>query len=312
MGGSNSRAKLTGEQNAANADLSNRTVLITGANAGLGLETARVLANRGARVVMAARDTAKCEAAIASLPTPTLGGSFVPMQLDLSSLASVSRFATDYLARGWPLHLLICNAGVMATPYSLTADGVELQLGTNHLGHYALTQQLLPALLATAAKQPVRVVVLSSEAIVMHPSIDYAHLPDPTTANYSAWRAYGQSKWANVLFANELNRRYSNQHITAYSAHPGIIFTQLYQHAAKPLVWLARLAIRRAKTVEQGAATTVYCAVEPGLEQNGAGQFFEDSAVSERAELEKMTEEEAGKFWEWSEQIVKERGPAKS
>ncbi len=223
-----------------------RTVIVTGANSGLGLATARELARVGARVTMACRDTAKADAAAAGL-----SGDVQVRRLDLQDLASVREFA-DGIAE---VDVLINNAGIMAVPYALTRDGFESQIGTNHLGHFALTNLLLP-------KLSDRVVTVSSFAHILGrislKDLNWKARP------YQAWLAYGQSKLANLLFTSELQRRLSaaGLPLKAYAAHPGYSATNLQSHTGSDLgsrLW--PLANRLAGTSpDYGAGPTLYAA----------------------------------------------------
>lgn len=206
-------------------DLQGRTYLITGANSGLGYFTALGLGKKGARVIMACRNPAKAAEALAQLKAAGATGCETAT-LDLASLSSIQRFAESIVAEGGPLHGLINNAGVMATPHHLTQDGFEAQLGTNHLGHFALTGRLLPALLRTPGA---RVVNVSS---FVH-RLGVVRLDDlMMTRGYSRWPAYFQSKLCNLLFTLELKRR-SRGRLTTAAAHPGYADTNLQTAAAK-------------------------------------------------------------------------------
>jgi NAD(P)-dependent dehydrogenase (short-subunit alcohol dehydrogenase family) len=241
-------------------DQQGRTVVVTGANSGLGLVTARVLAAAGARVVLAVRDPARGEAAARTIP-----GETEVRRLDLADLASVRAFADQWEG---PLDVLVNNAGVMAVPLSRTADGFELQLGTNHLGHFALTNLLFPHLRD-------RVVTLSSQA---HRTgrIDLADL-NWQRRRYRRWAAYGQSKLANLLFTLELQRRFdrAGSPLRALAAHPGYAATNLQSHtgsrAQDALLALAGRVL--AQSDEHGALPTLYAATEdlPGGSYVGPG-----------------------------------------
>ncbi len=204
-------------------DQTGRTVLVTGANSGLGFQTSLELARRGARVLMACRNPGRAEDALGRVRLEVPGAAAELVSLDLSSLDSVERAAEDVRSRVPHLDLLVNNAGIMAVPEGKTADGFELQFGTNHLGHFALTGRLLPTLLAADAP---RVVTVSSTAHIIG-KINFADLH--ATNGYGRWKAYGQSKLANLLFASELQRRAGGRILSA-SAHPGYAATHLQEH----------------------------------------------------------------------------------
>ena len=200
-----------------------KTALITGANSGLGFEAAKVLAGKGAAVTLAVRDTAKGEKAAADVRAAAPYADLEVMALDLASLTSVRSFAETFAASHGRLDMLINNAGVMAIPRRTTADGFEMQFGTNHLGHFALTGLLLPLLLTTPAA---RIVTVSSGAHILG-KINFDDLQGERS--YSKWGAYGQSKLANLLFAYELQRKLQAAGGGAVSvvAHPGYASTNL-------------------------------------------------------------------------------------
>jgi NAD(P)-dependent dehydrogenase (short-subunit alcohol dehydrogenase family) len=229
-------------------DLSGQTVIITGANSGIGHAAAQALATAGARVVLAVRDPAKGEAAAASIP-----GTTEVRPLDLASLDSVRAFAAAWQGE---IALLINNAGVMIPPLTRTADGFELQFGTNHLGHFALTNLLLPQVTS-------RVVTVSSDAH-RGGAIDFDDL-NWERRRYRRWRAYGQSKLANLLFTSELQRRLTQagSNVKATAAHPGYAATNLQSHSGSRLTAfgfaLGNRAIARDAT--SGALPTLYAAV---------------------------------------------------
>jgi NAD(P)-dependent dehydrogenase (short-subunit alcohol dehydrogenase family) len=207
-------------------DQHGRVAVITGATSGLGLQTALELAAHGATVVVAARDPAKTGKAVAEIRAAADGALAESVELDLASLESVRKAAADLTARFPRLDLLINNAGVMMPPYGLTADGFELQFGTNHLGHFALTGLLLPNLLAVPGS---RVVTVSSNG---HRTgrMDFGNLM--SNRHYSKMSAYGRSKLANLMFTYELQRRLSaaNARTIAVAAHPGTARTELTRH----------------------------------------------------------------------------------
>jgi NAD(P)-dependent dehydrogenase (short-subunit alcohol dehydrogenase family) len=283
-------------------DQRGRRAVVTGANSGLGLIFARELARRGASVVLACRDMRKGEAALAEVRAA--GGEPELGRLDLGDLESVRAFAAT---QERPIDLLMCNAGVMAPPRRETADGFELQLGTNHLGHFALTGLLLDRL--KAADTP-RVVSISSNGHRMG-RIDFDDLQGER--RYSRWRAYGTSKLANLLFMLELDRRAraAGLPLVSVAAHPGYTATNL-QFAAPPLV--DRLVMRVgnvviAQSAEKGALTGLYAATVPGLpggsyvgpdgpgEWRGSPQLV---GMSKRAH----DPETARRLWEASESLT--------
>jgi NAD(P)-dependent dehydrogenase (short-subunit alcohol dehydrogenase family) len=249
-------------------DLTGRRALVTGVTSGLGKVTARELARAGAEVVLAARNPARLAGAESELRRAVPTGSFVPLILDLADLASVRRAAAEAAALG-PLDLLVNNAGVMATPEARTADGFELQLGTNHLGPFALTGLLLPAL---ARSTDARVVTVSS---LMARTVHTVALSDPRqrTGHYARWNAYGQSKLANLLFTFELDRRVraAGLPVTAVAAHPGYTRTNLVnagmnmgRRRVGGTIGLAVTGLV-GQGVEDGAAPQLWAATEPGL-----------------------------------------------
>jgi NAD(P)-dependent dehydrogenase (short-subunit alcohol dehydrogenase family) len=244
-------------------DHSGRTAIVTGANSGIGLVAARELARSGARVIMACRDVSKGVEAAAALP-----GDVEVRELDLADLTSIRTFAESVTD---DVHLLINNAGVMATPQRRTADGFELQFGTNHLGHFALTGLLLPRLRD-------RVVTVSS---TMH-RVGRIVLDDLNweRRRYSRWPAYGQSKLANLLFTYELSRRLSaaDSRVLATAAHPGYASTNLQSHTESFQDWFMAIGNRIvAQSADMGALPTLYAAVAevPSGSFVGPGGLFE-------------------------------------
>jgi NAD(P)-dependent dehydrogenase (short-subunit alcohol dehydrogenase family) len=277
-------ATSTADDVLAGADLAGKRVFVTGVSAGLGVETARALVARGAHVVGAARDLAKAETATRHIRTAGQGA-FDLLALDLASLASVRACADALTKDGRPFDLVIANAGVMACPFGLTADGFETQFGTNHLGHFVLVNRIA-ALLRPAA----RLVVLASAG---HRFAD-VDLDDPGFArtSYDPWVAYGRAKTANILFAVAFDRRHKAHGIRAAAVHPGGIATELGRHAyAEPgalerqieTLNAANLAAGlppfRLKTVPQGAATSVWAGVVADAEEIGR-RYCEDCRVA--------------------------------
>jgi len=255
-------------------DLRERLAVVTGANGGLGLETARALAGAGAHVVMAARDQEKASAAEKSILATHPGGSLEVVALDLGSLAAVREAADRVLGAHDRIDVLVNNAGVMAIPERSTEDGFEMQLGVNHLGHFALTAHLLPGLLRAEAA---RVVSVTSTAHHMGRAIDPAnpHL----RGNYGEWKAYGQSKLANFHFAIGLQRRFEAAAVAATSlcAHPGLSDTDLQATSVTETDggfvqrFFHRLAASTGMTPAAGALPQLRAATDPGAK---GGEFY--------------------------------------
>jgi NAD(P)-dependent dehydrogenase (short-subunit alcohol dehydrogenase family) len=277
-------ATSTTEEVLAGVDLSGRRILVTGVSAGLGVETARVLAAHGAQVVGAARDLAKAERATEAVRAEAAhGGGLELVELDLASLASVRACADALVADGRPFDLVIANAGVMATPFGKTADGFETQFGTNHLGHFVLVNRI-----ARLMKPGSRLVNLSSAG---HRFSD-VDLGDPNfeRTEYAPFVAYGRSKTANVLFAVEFDRRHKAEGVRATAVHPGGIQTELGRYMTPDVMQglldnLARSQPEGApafewKTIPQGAATSVWAGVVAPADAVG-GRYCEDCHVAE-------------------------------
>jgi NAD(P)-dependent dehydrogenase (short-subunit alcohol dehydrogenase family) len=295
-------------------DLTGRNAIVTGASGGLGAETARALAEKGANVLLAARDLAKAAPVAEAIRPQAAGGSVEVAELDLTSLDSVRAFAARFNEAHEELQLLVNNAGIMACPLVRTEQGWERQGATNHLGHFLLTGLLVPALRAGA---PSRVVIVSSAAHLLSPvNFDDVHFE---RRDYDKWVAYAQSKTANVLFARELNRRLQADGVTANALHPGVIMTELARHLTRDDV--KNMMERppegvpfRFKAVPAGAATSVWAATAPELEGRG-GLYLEDCGIGEPAGEEApgtgyaphaFDPEAAKALWDLSEKLVGE------
>jgi NAD(P)-dependent dehydrogenase (short-subunit alcohol dehydrogenase family) len=251
-------------------DESGRLAIVTGSNTGLGYDTARVLAARGARVVMAVRDTAKGDAAAARIRALSPGAEVTVHALDLGSLASVRAAAAELAAAHPRIDLLINNAGVMYPPKQTTADGFELQFGTNHLGHFALTGLLLKNLLGVDGS---RVVAVASIAHNIRAKIDFADL-QWETRRYDRVASYGQSKLANLMFTYDLQRRVAaaKAKTIAVAAHPGVAATELVRHVpGAGLPGVSWLSGRLLNTSELGALPTLRAATDPAVR---GGQYY--------------------------------------
>lgn len=272
----------TSDQVLEGLDLRGRLALVTGASSGLGAESARALAARGAGVVMTGRDVAKTERVAAAIREQTGNAAVEVGELHLEVPDSVRRFAREFLARHGSLQLLLANAGVMACPLTRTAEGWEMQLATNHVGHFLLASLLAPALRAGA---PSRVVAVSS-AGHQFASVDFDD-PHFERRPYDKWEAYGQSKTANIWFARELDRRFASDGVRGFAIHPGMIATELGRHlVAEDMVMLRERARQREsagrtsfKPIPEGAATQLYAATAPELDGKG-GLYLEDCQVS--------------------------------
>jgi NAD(P)-dependent dehydrogenase (short-subunit alcohol dehydrogenase family) len=267
-------AETTADEVLEGVDLTGKTALVTGASAGLGVETVRVLSSHGAAVMGGVRDLAKAEKALSGAGVDV--GQVTLEELDLASLASVRAFTDRITAHYDHLDLLFANAGLMACPPAKTADGFELQFGTNHLGHFVLVNRLVPLLLAGA---PSRIVCLSSSG---H-RIGDVDLDDPNfeTTPYEPWLAYGRSKTANAQFAVELDRRLRDRGVRAVAVHPGGIDTELFRHLdEEQQAFVAASGRASRKTVGQGVATGVWAGIVADADEVG-GKFSEDCHVAD-------------------------------
>ena len=288
-------------------DLTGKVAIVTGANSGIGLEVALALARKGAQVMIASRSLEKCDEAASQIRAKTPACLLEVIRLDLADLASVRAFSDAFRDGHHRLDLLVNNAGVMAIPYRKTADGFEMQFGTNHLGHFALTGLLLDILLNTSAA---RVVTVSSSAHDMG-SVRFDDLQ--RQRSYSKWRAYGQSKLANLLFAYELQRRFAaiGANATSVAAHPGFAATNLQlvgpqMEGSRLQLWGMKAANRLlAQSPEMGALPTLYAATAPDVQGGdyiGPNSFKEwrghpTKVSSNRASYNEAT---AGRLWEVS------------
>ncbi len=252
--------------------LTGRVALITGANTGIGLVTARELAARGAHVFIACRSVEKGQAAVDEIRTATDNAQVEVLALDLGDFESVRQCAKAFLARDLPLHLLINNAG-LAGAKGLTKSGFELAFGTNHLGPFLLTQLLLDRIKQSA---PARVVTVASRAHTRVSGIDFEAVTKPTIGK-AGLPEYGVSKLANVLFSAELARRLAGTGVTTYSLHPGVVASDVWRELPQPFRALAKLFMI---SVEEGAATTLYCATSPEVSEQ-SGLYYDKCSVKE-------------------------------
>lgn len=258
-------------------DVSGKAAMVTGASGGLGAEAARSLAAKGCKVTLVARDEEKTQGVIASIRDAHPEADVDYVLMELSEPNSVNAGAEQWLGSHSQLDMLILNAGVMACPLMRTSEGWEMQLATNHFGHFLLTSRLMGVLQASS---PARVVSLSSAGHRISP----VRLEDPhfNNADYDPWMSYGQSKTANIWFANELDRRYKSQGVRAYSVHPGVIYTNLSRHLSeeslKALGEQMKKGSEEPKSEQAGAASSIFAATAPELADHG-GVYIADCQV---------------------------------
>jgi NAD(P)-dependent dehydrogenase (short-subunit alcohol dehydrogenase family) len=278
--------------------MNGKTVLITGGNSGLGKATARELGRRGARVVITARDAGKGEQAERELRRET-GADVTWMNLDLASLASVTSFAEEFLRCKPELHVLINNAGVLLSQRQETVDGMEMTWAVNHVGHFLLTELLLPCLRTHA---PARIVVVSSQAHYRSWGLSFDDLY--SVKNYQAYRVYADTKLANLYFSRELARRLRGSGVMVNAVHPGLVATGFAAEgdARGPLAWFYRYARPFMRTPEQGAQTILYAATAPELE-GVSGEYFSNSR---RARPSRMARNDvaARKLWALTAELI--------
>ncbi|XP_077241922.1 short-chain dehydrogenase TIC 32, chloroplastic-like isoform X2 [Tasmannia lanceolata] len=298
------QAYSTAEQVTQGIDGTGLTAIVTGASSGIGTETARVLALRGVHVVMGVRNLGAGrdvkEAIVKEIPSAKVD----VMELDLSSMASVRKFTSEFNDMDLPLNILINNAGVMACPFMLSHDGIELQFATNHLGHFLLTDILLETMKNTALKSNIegRIVNVSSEGhkLAYREGIRFDKIND----EYNSIFAYGQSKLANILHANELAKCLKEEgvEITANSLHPGAIVTNLLRHHSFLNGIATMLGKYVLKSIPQGAATTCYVALRPQV-KGVSGKYFRDSNAA-TPNSQATDSELAKKLWDFSVSLI--------
>ena len=288
-------------------DLTGKTAIITGGNSGVGFETATELARHGATTIIACRSASRGEAALRKIKRSAPSLQISLMLLDLGDLASIDAFAESFTKAYETLDLLINNAGIMATPYRTTKDGFESQFGTNHLGHFALTAKLMPAILAAPSA---RIVNVSS---VGHRSGDIEFntlLLD--RSNYKRWRAYYRSKLANLLFTYEMHRRLQSaqiDNISSLAAHPGVARTNLAQGMGFVGTLLKPIAFLFVQSAQMGALPILRAATDPTAQ---GGQYYGPDKPHERSgfpvvvssSTDSHNEETAHQLWERSEELT--------
>lgn len=276
-------------------DLKGRTFLVTGANTGIGKETVRALAGRGARIVMAGRSEEKNRAAMKEIADETGNTDLDFIPLDLGDLASVRSAAATFLASGEPLHVLINNAG-LAGSRGMTPSGFELAFGTNHVGPFLFTELLRDHIVASG---PGRIVNVASTGHYRAKGIDWDAVRRPTVTR-TAFDEYCVSKLANVLHAQELGRRLEGTGVTTYSLHPGAIASDVWREVPFGLRQVMKLFM---KSTEQGARTSLYCATSPDV-AGDTGRYYDNQR--EKAPSKVVTPQLAAELWERSEKWVTE------
>ena len=281
-------------KNAFAHSLVGRVALVTGANTGIGLVTARTLAARGAHVFIACRSETKGQAAADEIREVTGNAQVEALALDLGDLTSVRNCAQAFLARDLPLHLLINNAG-LAGAKGLTQSGFELAFGTNHLGPFLLTNLLLDRIKASA---PARIVNVASRAHSRVSGISFDAVQKPTIGR-TGLPEYGVSKLANVLFSAELGRRLAGTGVTTYALHPGVVASDVWRELPQPFRAVAKLFM---VSVEEGAATTIYCATSPDVA--GQSGLYYDKCSVKAPSIIGQNRALAAALWERSEMWV--------
>lgn len=289
----NFKFENTAEEVTEGLDLSGKTYVVTGSNSGLGLETTRVLAMRGAHIIATARTEEKAKHALGDL---NIEGT--PIACELSDLSSVRDAVAKIKATGRQIDGIIANAGIMALPELQQKDGLELQFYTNHIGHFLLVTELVDQLTENG-----RVVILSSGAhfYARESGLELDNLSGER--DYNDWRMYGRSKMANIQFANALNRRFEGTLRRANSVHPGVIVTNLARHVPNKEQMYEQLKDRvKLKNIGQGAATQCLVATHPALEGVG-GKYFADCQEAPTAPIAQDAAE-AEALWTISEEFV--------
>ncbi|KAL5746363.1 hypothetical protein ACOSP7_027509 [Xanthoceras sorbifolium] len=296
----------TAEEVTQGVDGTGLTAIVTGGSSGIGIETVRALALRGVHVIMAVRNVVAGNKVKEEILKKNPAAKIDVMELDLSSMASVRKFASDFIARGLPLNILINNAGIMGTPFTLSKDNIELQFATNHIGHFLLTNLLLDTMKKTAKEsgREGRIVIVASDGhkFTYPEGIRFDKINDPS--GYTGFSAYGQSKLANILHANELAKRLKEEgvNITVNSLHPGGIATNISRHNGFLNFLSNTIGKLMTKSLEQGAATQCYLALNPQV-QGVTGEYFEDCNISKTTPHGRDAEM-AKKLWDLSMEMT--------
>ncbi|KAJ1952146.1 Retinol dehydrogenase 14 [Linderina pennispora] len=274
-----------------------KVAIVTGANSGIGFVTANALARAGYQTILACRNPGLAQEALDTLKRQTGLENFEVMQLDLASLESVDKFVKQFKAKYETLDILVNNAGVMMCPYSQTKDGTEMQFGTNHIGHFALTTQLLDSL--KAAKGGARIVNVASLASYMTTGIDYSAIEDKES--YDRNNNYAMAKLANVTFSNALARKLQGTNVTVNSLHPGSIKTNLTRHVGTGAI-MDTIFNTVLIDAQAGALTSIYLALSPDVE--GASGKYYSRCEATNPHPKALDEAEQDRLWKYSENLV--------
>ena len=309
-----------------------KIVIVTGANTGLGFETVKCLASKGATVILACRNINLGEAAVEKIKSTVEDADIMFMQLDLGSKKSIKEFSVKFQSKFKTLDILINNAGVMACPKLLTEDGLEMQFGVNHFGHFYLTILLLPLLIKSGTPDsPSRVVNLSSMGqFLFSPSQGIRFDDINGDESYNSWERYGQSKLCNILFTKELNDRYQSKNVISVAVHPGVITgTELVRHIftlnnvtgvskdTLSVLWsllstqkLSLISGQRSKSIPEGVSTTLVAALDPKVVPGG---YYYDCKLSQGEGLHPKVDDQAlaKKLWEFSEALITDSSQGK-
>ncbi|XP_050224196.1 short-chain dehydrogenase TIC 32 A, chloroplastic [Mercurialis annua] len=308
--GSNSSADQVSQDFAASSLQPHLTAILTGATSGIGVETARVLAKRGVRVVIPARNLKKADQVKEIIQKESPNSEIIIFETDLSSFASVKKFASDFLALGLPLNILINNAGIYSKNLEFSEDKVEMTFATNYLGHFLLTELVIEKMIETAAETGIQGRIINLSSVIHNwvnsDSFSFNQMISPN--NYNGTRAYAQSKLATILHAKEMARQLKarNARVSINAVHPGIVKTGIIRaHKGFITDSLYFITSKLLKSTSQGASTTCYVALSPQTE-DASGKYFADCNESNCSALAN-DESEAYKLWKQSRAIVHRR-----
>lgn len=295
------RKYVKGARYYGTARLDGKTVVITGGNTGIGKETAIDLAKRGAKVIIACRDMNKAKTAAEDIKRVSRSDNVHVIKLDLASFKSIRQCAESINKSEERLDVLLNNAGVMNCPHWLTEDGIEMQFGTNHVGHFFFTNLLLDLIKKSA---PSRIINVSSLGHTFSGHLNFNDIVK-REKSYNSTIAYAQSKLSNILFTKELAKKLEGTGVTTYALHPGTVDTELARHLRSRWFFMEsfyQVMTFFLKTSYEGAQTNIYCAVEPSLEKE-TGKYYSDCAEKSPAKTA-FDEAAAKKLWELSESLT--------